>query len=378
MLKKLIKLLFILAIIAGIFYYFLLGGGPKGGQMGMGGAPEITVYAAPEQEVVEFSEFSGRLEATDYVEVKPKVSGTIEQIHFKDGAVVKKGQALFTIEPAPYAAELERAKGSAVAADSAYKNASEDFKRAEKLFEAKAISKQEYDSKQAAYKAASGNASSAAGALKLAKISYGYSTVTAPISGKISRAEVTKGNTVQAGPSAPIIATIVAATPIYASFEMDENNFLSYIQGRKAEDLAKIPVTLLLNGAEIEGKIHSFDNQLNPATSSLRVRAVFENKDGSLIPGLFAKVKIGSAEKIKHVLVSEKSIGTDQRKKFVLAVGSDGKTEYKEVVLGAYANGYRIVKSGLNAGDKVVYTGLAKLKPGMPITPKVIDFGEVK
>lgn len=247
---------------------------------------------------------------------------------------------------------------------------------AKNLMATKAISKREYDERASALRIAEGNMKAARGAVDSAKLNLEYTDVIAPISGKVSRAEITEGNTVNAGGNAPVLTRIVALSPIYISFEVDEQTFLSHIQNYTADALKQIPVQVGLANQKdtpIPATIHSFDNQLNVTSGTIRVRAINENADGRLVPGLFARVRIGTPQAEKHLLVSERAIGTDQSKKYVFVVNDKNMAEYHEVTLGSMVDGLRVVRSGLNAGDKVIVNGLMRVRPGAPVQPELVD-----
>lgn len=346
------------------------------GPPGMPPPPPITMAVVLEKDVTEWSEFSGRIEAMDTVDVKPKVSGTIEKVHFQDGAMVKKGDVLFTIDPRPYKAEYDRLMGTLSAAESALVNAKQEIVRAKNLMATKAISKREYDERASALRIAEGNMRAAKGAVDATKLNMEYTDVVAPISGKVGRAEITEGNTVNAGGSAPTLTRIVALSPIYISFEVDEQTFLSHIQNYPADALKQIPVQVGLANQKdtpIVASIHSFDNQLNVSSGTIRVRAINDNADGRLVPGLFARVKLGTPKAETRLLVSEKAIGTDQSKKYVFVVNDKNMAEYREVTLGSIVDGLRVVNTGLKAGDKVIVNGLMRVRPGAPVSPELVD-----
>jgi multidrug efflux system membrane fusion protein len=338
--------------------------------------PPITMAAVLEKDVTEWNEFSGRIEATDAVEVKPKVSGTIEKVHFQDGAMVKKGDVLFTIDPRPYKAEYDRLMGTLSAAESALTNAKQEIVRAKNLMETKAISKREYDERASALRIAEGNLKAARGGVDAVKLNLEYTDVVAPISGKVSRAEITEGNTVNAGSNAPVLTRIVALSPIYISFEVDEQTFLSHIQNYPPEMLKQIPVQVGLANQKdtpITAAIHSFDNQLDVSSGTIRVRAINDNADGRLVPGLFARVRLGTPKAETRLLINEKAIGTDQSKKYVFVVNDKNMAEYHEVTLGSEVDGLRVVQTGLKAGDKVIVNGLMRVRPGAPVSPELVD-----
>lgn len=380
------KWLILAALGVAVFY-----GAPKlfghGGTMGPPGAPPpgtpmpASVATVVHKPVMVWTSFPGRIEAAQSVEIRPRVSGQITQVHFKDGAEVKRGDALFTLDPRPFEAEVNRAQGALSAAESAAAKARQEYGRAAQLVKSKAVSQSEFDQKKSASAEADGALASARGALQAAQVNLSYAHITAPISGKISRAELTEGNLVQSGPNAPLLASIVNLSPIYASFELDEKSFLSTIQGVPAAKLKQIPVEVTLAGehaAPIAASIHAFDNQIAPGSGTLRVRAVMENRDGALVPGLFANVRMGKPEETASTLINPLAIGTDQNKKFVLVVNAEGKAEYREVKSGALVDGLQVVNEGLAEGEKIVVEGLQRLKPGTPVIATEVDMTTLK
>jgi multidrug efflux system membrane fusion protein len=349
-------------------------GGPPGGMM-MGGAATVEVAEVAPKDVQLWNEFSGRLVAVDAAEIRPRVSGPIESVNFKNGAQVAKDDPLFVIDPAPYRAEADRQQGQLASAQAQQALAETQFARAEGLFRTKAISQSEYDQRQNDLNVARAAVKSAEAALEAAKLNLDYTQVKAPIAGRAGRAEVTVGNMVQAGPNAPMLTMIASINPIYADFDMDEATYLHYAKENGA-DRTHIPVQLGLateKGTPHEGHIESFDNRLDPASGTIRVRAVFENPDGVLVPGLFARIRMADAGTSNVLLVNDRAIGTDQDKKFVLTVNADNKTEYRQVKLGPPAEGLRVVEEGLQAGDKVIISGLLPtIRPGMPVIPQAV------
>ncbi len=349
-------------------------GAPQGGHFG--GAAPVSVAEVLVRNVQQWNEFSGRLVAVDQVEVRPRVSGPIESIHFKSGTQVNKGDLLFMIDPRPYAAEVARAQGALASAQAQVKLSNSEWDRAQKLIVDKVISQSEFDSRKNTFNVNVANLKSMQAALDSAKLNLGYTQIRAPISGKISRAEVTIGNLV--GPTMPQpLASVVASSPIYADFEVDENTFLQYATAVRADPkrISQIPVMMGLaseNDTPHKGYIDSFDNQLNSASGTIRVRAVFANQDGMLLPGLFARMKLGEANHHSAVLISDRAIGTDQNKKFVLVVGPDNKVNYREIKLGHEVDGLRVVREGLKPGDKIVVNGLQRARPGSEIIPELV------
>lgn len=334
----------------------------------------VSVAEAIGRDVQQWHEFSGRLTAVDYVEIRSRVSGPIETINFKDGAIVQKGNLLFTIDPRPYAAEVARAQAALASAKAARDLSETQFKRAQSLIKDKAISQSDYDTRRNQFNEAAAQMQSAEASLETAKLNLDYTQIKSPITGRVSRPEITVGNLVEAGANSPLLTTVVSQNPIYADFDIDEDTYLK-VAPETSGDVGKIEVALqLANGSkEHKGTVQSFDNRINPQSGTLRVRAVFNNDDGDLIPGLFARVRLGSAEKIKVVLVSDRAIGTDQSKKYVYVVGADNKVEYREVKLGDEVDGLRIITEGLKPGEKIIVDGLQRAHPGGEVKPEVVS-----
>jgi len=366
MASRTLKTFIKIAVVAGVGY-FLYGMffAPQVGGFGPQGPASVGVAEVIQKKIRLSHEFSGRLVAVDQAEIRPRVSGVIESVHFTDGAVVKVGDPLFTIDPRPYEATLQSAKAKAALAES-------DFERAKRLFADKAIPQHDFDQKKS-------DAEAALADLARAKLDLEYTQVKSPITGRVSRAEVTKGNMVNAGDSAPLLATVVTYNPIYADFEIDEATYLEYarahVTGRN--QIAQIPVLMGMvgdTGTPHTGHIESFDNRLNPASGTVRVRATFDNQDGVLVPGLFAHIKLGAPEESEQLLITDRAVGTDQDKKFVLVVGDDNKAQHREIKLGALTDdGLRIVADGLKPGEKIIVTGLQRvMMPGQEVKPEVV------
>lgn len=375
---RLIVILIVLTLVALIVNRVFFSAPPGGGMAGMmgGGAPKVSVAPAIERESNTWHQFSGRLEAVSKAEVRARVSGAIERIYFRDGAMVKRGQPLFLIDPAPYRAELTRAEGQLASAEAQLTTSRANAARAQKLMRANAIARSEYDIRIGDAKAAEGALRTARGAAEAARLNLRYTTVHAPIDGRASRAELTVGNMVDAGPSAPLLTTIISQTPLYVAFEADEQTFLSSIRRVNGAQQAAIPVEMGLaneEGTPHSGRIGSFDNQIDPSSGTIRVRAVFDNKDGSLIPGLFANVRIGSPEKLPMVLINEQAISTDQASKFVYVLDSENKAQYRPIKLGGSEGTLRVVTEGLKAGETVIVNGLGYVRPDAPVTPEPVD-----
>jgi multidrug efflux system membrane fusion protein len=376
--KQVIKgaLLALVVIAVGYVLYTRLAphGAPGGGMEAQGGAPTVDVAPAIERDVRVWSDFSGRLVAADQADIRPRVSGAIDSVLFTNGARVNKDDLLFIIDPRPYKATLEQAQSALTAAKATADLAKTEFERGSDLLKTKAVSQSEYDKRKSDYDAATAARDSAQAALDLAQVNLDYTQVKAPIAGRVGRAEITEGNIVESGAGAPVLTTVVADDPIYADFEMDEASYLRYSRG--GQDAGAIPVMMGLSsdtGTPHEGKIEAFDNRLDASSGTIRVRAVFDNKDGALVPGLFARVRIGGEEKPKAVLINDQAVGTDQDKKFVLVVGDDGKVEYRVIKPGVMVDGLRVVDDGLKAGEKIIVSGLQRARPGMNVTAQTVD-----
>ncbi|MDN7180823.1 efflux RND transporter periplasmic adaptor subunit [Caballeronia sp. SEWSISQ10-4 2] len=326
-------------------------------------AMEVDVATVVSKTITDYQNYSGRLEAVDKVEIRPLVPGTIVAVHFADGALVKKGDPLFTIDPRPYVAAVDQAAAQLAAAQARNGYTSTDAARAERLLADNAIAKRDYDEKQNSAHEAAANLKAAQAALETAKINLTYTQIVAPVSGRVSRAEMTVGNIVSTGSSAPLLTTLVSVSPIYASFDVDEQTYLRYLS---RDSRASVPVSLGLaneNGFSREGKVASVDNQLDTGSGTIRVRARFDNADGSLVPGLYARIKVGGGTPHPAVLIDDAAIGTDQDKKFVMVVDHDSHAQYREVTLGTLSDGLRVIVKGLQPGERIVVNGLQRVRP---------------
>jgi membrane fusion protein, multidrug efflux system len=323
-------------------------------------AVPVTVRTLTEKPVRLWSEFSGRMEAVNFAEIRPEVSGRITEVRFEDGQIVKKGQVLFVIDPGPYKAALTKAEANAVFAKT-------EFDRAGGLVQAQAIAQRLYDERLNASRAAEAE-------LARARIDYDRAYVKAPISGRVSRPEITVGNVVQSGSNAPLLTSIVSKDGIYADFEVDEQTYLQSIRnhaGNRDQERA-IPVELTIQGDKARvynGTIYSFDNKLDTVSGTIRARAKFANEDGALMPGMFVSVKLGSSQEVSALLVPERAVSVDQNKKFVYVVDASHKVGYREVTLGKQLASERVVLTGLQSGDRVIVDGLQHVRPEAVVTP---------
>ena len=360
--RKLILPLALLAILAVIGISIFVKA-PVQKPPAMGPMP-VDIAQVVQRDVTVWQEFSGRMVAIDRVDVRPQIAGTIESINFKDGDLVEKGQLLFQIDPRPYQAAMLSAKARA-------DYAAAEFKRAEEMIGSKAISQREYDDRK--------NAAAVANAdLTTASLNLDYTHVTAPVAGRVSRAEITVGNLVSSGGEAPVLTRIVSVDPIYADFDVDEQNFVRYVALHNADTdaMKKIPVQLGFMGQAdfpVTGAIESFDNQLDTKTGTVRVRALFDNKNSALVPGLFARVRLGGEEVKNAILIDDGAIGTDQDRKYVYVIGDDNKAQYRTVKTGAMVDGLRLIEDGLKSDDKVVVSGLQRVHPDAQVAPTVVD-----
>ena len=336
-------------------------------------AAAVSVATIQASEVATWDEFSGRLEAVERVDLRPRVPGTVQSVHFREGALVRQGDLLISIDPAPYAAEVERAEAQVAAAKARAVYTGSDVARAQRLYADQAIAQREFDERSNAQREADANLRAAQAGLQAARLNLSYTQVRAPVAGRVGRLEITVGNQVAAGPGAPILATLMSVSPIYASFDADEQVIARALAERNR--LERIPVqmgTLTNEGTPLQGRLQLIDNQVNAKSGTVRVRAVFDNKDGSLMPGQFAKVRLGQSTKTEALLINERAVGTDQSKRFVIVVGADNKAEYREVKLGAAVNGLRIVSSGLKANERIVVNGLQRVRPGALLAPSIV------
>ena len=339
----------------------------------------VTVAPVPEREISEWDEFTGRLEAVDQVEIRPRVSGYIKRVTFSEGREVKKGEVLFEIDPRPYQAELARAEAELERAKSAAALAASDVQRAQTLVKAQAISREEYDSRTSAEAQGGAGVKAAEAAVQTARLNLEWTRVRSPINGRVSNALVTSGNLVEAGPPATLLTTVVSLDPMYVYFDSDEQTYLRYAgRARHGSNwrTAKLPVYLGLaneDGFPHQGQLDFVDNQIDPNTGTIRTRAVFSNSSRALTPGLFARVKLVGDHKRKALLVRDAAIGTDQDRKFVLVVGQGDTLAYRPVVPGRLVDGLRIIDSGLQPGEHVVVNGLMRVRPGMKVAPQLAE-----
>lgn len=348
----------------------------KGGaaQNQMPPPPTVTVAPVEQRMVTEWDEFTGRTEAVEAVDVRPRVSGHIESVQFKSGQLVRKGDVLFVIDRRWYKADFDQRQAEYAQAQARLANAQRDAARSQRLLTTKAISSEEADATQSQFEEAKAGVLAAKAVMESAKLDYEYTEVRAPISGRVSRALLTEGNYVSgiAG-SATLLTTIVSVDPVYVYADVDENSLLKFNALASERGAGAVPVELELadeTGFPHKGSIESFDNRLDSNTGTILLRAVFPNSDGRIVPGLFARIRVPTSGSHNAMLVDEAAIGTDQAQKFVLMLGKDNTAEYRQVTLGPVIDGKRIVRTGLKPGEKIIVNGLMHARPGAPVTPQ--------
>lgn len=351
---------------------------PEGGESGgmqMPPAP-VTLEVVEQRELVEWEEFTGRVEPMETVELKPRVSGYITEVHFQAGALVKQGDVLFTIDQRPFETKLRATKAEVQRAEANAQAMKREFDRVKSLLAAKAIAPEQAETRESMNLQAQAGLEAAKAAEHSAEIEFEHSSVKAPISGRISRAITTQGNYVTAGVT--LLTTIVTVDPVYVYTDIDENSLLKLQALQRDKKLftngdGRVPVELQLSneaGFPHKGHVESFDNRLDASTGSMVLRAEFANSDGILTPGLFARIRLPMTAKYAALLIDETSILTDQANKYVLGVDDKNTSVYKPVVIGPSIDGKRIIRSGLKAGEKIIVNGQARLPmPGMPVAP---------
>ena len=341
--------------------------------------PTVTVAPAERKEIIEWDEFTGRTEAVEAVDVRPRVSGYIQEVRFQSGQLVKKGDVLFVIDPRWHQATFDQRKAELEQATVRLENARREAERTPQLLANHAISTEEADARQSRYQEAKAGLLAAQAALESARLDLEYTQVRAPIDGRVSRALLTEGNYVCGIPGAnTLLTSIVSVDPVYVYADIDENSLLKFnalAQAKKVEtnNDGKIPVELQLadeDGFPHRGCIESFDNHLDAGTGSILLRAVFPNADGRIVPGLFARIRVPLSDRHPALLVEERAIGTDQAQKFVLTVTPTNTVAYRPVELGSLIEGKRIVRSGLRPDDLIVVNGLQRVRPGMTVAPQ--------
>jgi RND family efflux transporter MFP subunit len=341
--------------------------------------PKVTVSQPVTRDVVEWDEYTGRLEAVESVDVRARVNGYLQSVHFTDGAVVKKGTLLFVIDPRPYQAELNRAQAALEQAIARYERTQKDFARAQQLVKSRAISQEEVDTRSADQREAQEAVQAARAAVEAARLNVEFTQVKAPISGRISREFVTVGNLINGGTAESTLLTrIVSLDPIYGYFDVDERAFLKYTRlwrngTRPGSREANIPVYLGLadeTGFPHQGQLNFIDNRLDPNTGTMTGRAVFHNPELALIPGLFARLRLPGSSQYKALLISDAAIGSDQTQRFAFVVNDEHIAEYRRVEVGPIINGLRVILDGLKPEDWVIVNGMQRVRTGAKVDPQ--------
>lgn len=341
-------------------------------------APVVSVAEVIEQQVTEWDELTGRLEAPESVEIRPRVSGFIDKVAFEEGALVKKGDLLFQIDPRPFEAQVKRLQAELQQARATQQRTASEAQRGERLRANNAISAELADARVSAASEAKSAVAAIQAQLDAAKLDLSFTRVTAPINGRAGRAMITSGNLVNAGEA--LLTTLVSTDKVYAYFEADERTYLKYRElARNGTRGESTPVYLGLSSEDGHphlGQMDFIDNQVDPRTGTIRGRAVFDNRDGSFTPGLYARLKLVGSATYDAVLIKDVAVGTDLGKKFVLVLGEDGKVNYRSIELGPKLEGLRIVRSGLSEGETIVVNGLQRVRPGNTVEPQTVPMAD--
>ena len=340
-------------------------------------APKVEFLRLEQSQVRQWTDFSAQISAVESVEVRPLVGGRIDNVLFREGEDVNRGQPLFTIDPRPYQAAVKKAEASLATAKAHARLTSQELSRSRDLINAKLISQSVYDEALTNDDIAQASVMQAQSSLLEAQLNLENAYIVAPISGRVGRAELTVGNIVGSGPSAPVLTTIVARDNVYAEFRVDERTFLSLSD--TLSTTAKLPVQLVIDSGKeafLEGYVHAFDNRLDSTSGTIRTRAIFENSDDKLVPGMYVDVRLGSANMQNTLLIPERAIGTNQDRKFVYVIDESNTAQYREIVLGKQHHRLRSVDSGLQAGERIVIKGLARIRPNTPVDPIESEISE--
>src|SRR5580704_11526767 len=343
--------------------------------------PEVSVAEVVCKQIGDSDEFTGRLEAVHAVEVRPRVSGYLQSVHFKEGEIVRQGDLLFQIDPRPFQAEVDRLKGELSQAKAQRSRAQSDFERAERLHNNDGMSAEEYDRRAAVRSEAEARIASTEAALRGAELNLEFTRVTAPITGRVGRAEITEGNLVEtgAGQIKPL-TTLVSLDPIYVYFDVDEQTYLKYARvtqshGTSSHDLRSAAQLGLADedGFSHVGQVSFVDNQVSSSTGTIRLRATFANKNLTLTPGLFARIRLQGGGAQRGCLTRDDAVVTDLNQKYVFVLGKNNTLVYRPVKLGPMTGGLRVVRDGLHEGDIIGVSGLQRVRPGASVTPKVVS-----
>jgi RND family efflux transporter MFP subunit len=345
-------------------------------------APLVSFVQPVARDVIEWDEYTGRLEAVESVELRARVSGYLGRVHFKEGSLVRKGDLLFEIDPRPYQAEFDHAEAEQQRAVSQADLAKNDFERAQRLIDTKAISEEDFDTKAKLYAAAQAAIRSAKAAADAARLNLEFTQVHSPITGRIGRALITEGNLVVGGAGgATLLTTVVSMDPLYCYADVDERSVLKYsalAREGKRDSARDGPIVVELGLANETGYPHAglvdfLDNRVDPATGTLKARGVFPNPDHFLTPGFFARVRIPGSGKYRALLLPDRAFASDQSAKYVLILSAENKVEVRPVKIGPLIDGLRVVAAGLQGNERVIVDGLLRVRPGMTASPKLLE-----
>jgi RND family efflux transporter MFP subunit len=364
------------------------GCGKSGGPPSAPPPPQVTVAQVLQKRVKDWDEFTGRMQAVETVEIRPRVSGYIDKVAFTEGGQVKRGDLLFVIDPRPYQAEYDHAAADVKRFKTALELARIELVRVQRLKDSGAVSEEELDERKSTVAQGEANVAGSQAALETASLNLGFTRVASPIAGRVSRAEVTRGNLVTGGANGganggTLLTSVVSMDPIYIYFDGDEQTYLRYTKMARSGERPSSrdtgnPVQIGLadeNGFPHPGTMDFVDNQLNPQTGTIRARAVLANKDGQFTPGLFARVQLLGSGEYDALLIEDRAVNTDQSEKYVLVLGPNNQIEYRKVKLGRVIDGLRVVREGLKAGDVIVVNGSQRVHPGITVTPQRVEMG---
>jgi RND family efflux transporter MFP subunit len=330
---------------------------------------QVTVTDVAFKSLRQWDDFTGRLEAIDTVEIRPRVGGYVDGARFQEGARVSKGQVLFQIDPRPFQAEANRASAEVARAKAQWDLTIVNRERGRRLIEQNALAQSEFDRLSSEEKAAQANLAAANAALQTARLNLEFTRVVSPIDGRVSKALITRGNLVT---QADLLTTVVSDTPIYAAFNADEQTFLKYAAAERGKQSPVYMGLMTEDGYPHQGKLTFIDNAMDAKSGTISGRAIFANGDGRFTPGLFARIRLVSDASQTVALAPDRAVATDLGKRFVVVVGKDNKAEYRPVEIGPLAGNLRIIRQGLKPGDRVIVGGLQKVKPGDTVNPVTV------
>jgi RND family efflux transporter MFP subunit len=379
-----VRLVYRASCVASAFFLVLGLTAPAVAQGGSPAAPTVTVAKPVVKEITEWDDFIGRFEAVDQVDIRARVSGYLDKVHFQDGTLVKAGDLLFTIDKRPYQAAFDEAQASVASAQVRVEFASNDLDRAQSLQRSGNIADQILDQRRSNYLTARAELDRAEATLRQARLNLEFTEIRAPFAGRVSRKLVSEGNLINA--NSTILTNIVSLDPIHFYFDVDERSFLAYArqgqggtQTSTPTSLNQVQLTLTDDRqARLTGHLDFLDNRLDEATGTIRARAVFENKDLFLTPGLFGRVSIAGSDPYKAVLIPDEAVGSDQDRRIVFVVDQDNTVSMRPVRPGPRIDGYRVIRTGLTGDDVVIVNGIVRARAGIKVTPQMITLPPVR